>query len=204
MFWGGIWNMSTSYSIYRFAKPTKHELSGIDYFSEYDSYYLYDVDGNQTNGCIRLFRSTDKEIANIIDSKFAQPLVLPEKVTDYEKLYREMGFDEKAISEKRVHIKSSNGYLIDYTDGEQINQVKYDDLQFYEVTVQTECIAIKMECLWDSDEVYSYIDKKRVVKYIPGLQKYKFVPVSNNVLAKAEIPFLIFERNIGKCFIEAH
>ena len=28
--------MSTSYSIYRFAKPTKRELPGIDYFSEYD------------------------------------------------------------------------------------------------------------------------------------------------------------------------
>ena len=79
--------MSASYSIYRFAKPTKHELSGIDFFSEYDSFYLHDSDGEQTTGCIRLFRSTDKEIANIINSKFVHPLVLPEKVTDYEKLY---------------------------------------------------------------------------------------------------------------------
>ena len=61
-----------------------------------------------------------------------------------------MGFDEKAISEKRVHIKSSNGYIMDYTDGEQIKQIKYDDLQFYEMIVQTECIAVKMECLWES------------------------------------------------------
>ena len=194
--------MSTSYSIYRFAKPTKYELAGIDYFSEYDSFYLYDSDGEQTVGCIRLFRSTDKEIANIISSKVVRPLVLPEKVTDYEKLYREMGFDEKAISEKRVHIKSSNGYIMDYTDGEQIKQVKYDDLQFYEMIVQTECVAIKMECLWNSEDVYSYIDKKRVWEYIPALQEYRFVSVSNNVLAKAEIPFLIFERNRGKCFIE--
>ena len=197
-------DMSTSYSIYRFAKPTKYELSGIDYFSEYDSFYLLDSDGEQTVGCIRLFRSTDKEIENIISSKFVRPLVLPEKVIDYEKLYREMGFDEKAIDEKRVHIKSSNGYIMDYTDGEQIKQVKYDDLQFYEMIVQIECVAVKMECLWDSEDVYSYIDKKRVLEYIPGLQEYRFVPVSNNVLAKAEIPFLIFERNKGKCFIEAH
>ena len=155
-------------------------------------------------GCIRLFRRTDKGIANIINSKFVHPLVLPEKVTDYERFYREMGFDDKAISEKRVHIKSSNGYIMEYTDGEQIKQAYYDDLQLYELIVQTECIAVKMECLWDSDEVYSYIDKKRVWEYIPGLQEYRFVPVSNNVLAKAEIPFLIFERNRGKCFIEAH
>ena len=124
--------MSTSYSIYRFTKPTKRELSGIDCFSEYDAFYLHD------------------------------------------------------------------------SDGEQIKQVKYDDLQFYEVTVQTECIAVKMECLWNSDEVYSYIDKKRVWENIPALEEYRFVPVSNNILAKAEIPFLIFERNRGKCFIEAH
>ena len=137
--------MSTSYSIYRFAKPTKYELAGINYFSEYDSFYLHDSDGEQTTG-----------------------------------------------------------YIMDYTDGEQIKQIKYDDLQFYEMIVQTECVAVKMECLWDSEDVYSYIDKKRVWEYIPGLQEYRFVPVSNNVLAKAEIPFLIFERNKGKCFIEAH
>ena len=137
--------MSTSYSIYRFAKPTKYELAGIDYFSEYDSFYLHDSDGEQTTG-----------------------------------------------------------YIMDYTDGEQIKQIKYDDLQFYEMIVQTECIAIKMECLWNSDEVYSYIDKKRVWENIPTLEEYRFVPVSNNILAKAEISFLIFERNRGKCFIEAH
>lgn len=110
--------MSTSYSIYRFAKPAKRELSGIDYFSEYDAFYLHDSDGEQMAGCIRLFRRTDKGIANIINSKFVHPIVLPEKVTDYEKFYREMGFDDKAISEKRVHIRSSNGYIMEYTDGE--------------------------------------------------------------------------------------
>lgn len=186
--------MSTSYSIYRFAKPTKYELSGIDYFSEYDSFYLHDSDGEQTTGCIRLFRSTDKEIANIIYSKFVHPLVLPEKVTDYEKLYREMGFDEKAISEKRVHIKSSDGFNLEYTDGELVKYVKYDELRFYQMIIQTECIAVKMECLWNSEDVYSYIDKKRVWEYIPGLQDYRFVSVSNNILAKSEIPFLIFEK----------
>ncbi|MGE9883808.1 hypothetical protein ACQRBH_15670 [Bariatricus sp. SGI.161] len=40
--------MSTSYSIYRLAKPTKHELAGIDYFSVYDSFPICDntVDTN--------------------------------------------------------------------------------------------------------------------------------------------------------------
>lgn len=42
--------MSTSYIIYRFTKPTKHELSGKDYFSEYDAFYLHDSDGEQMAG----------------------------------------------------------------------------------------------------------------------------------------------------------
>lgn len=92
---------------------------------------------------------------------------------------------------------------MEYTDGELVKYVKYDELRFYQMIIQTECIAVKMECLWNSEDVYSYIDKKRVWEYIPGLQDYRFVPVSNNILAKAEIPFLIFERNRGKCFVEA-
>ncbi|MGN0333983.1 MAG: hypothetical protein ACI4D9_13350 [Lachnospiraceae bacterium] len=196
--------MSTSYSIYRFAKPTKHELWDIDYFSEYDSFPIYDANGEQTNERIRLFRSTDEETANLINSKFAQGIVLPQEVTDYEELFREMGFNEKEIAEKRVHIKTSDGYTMEYTDGEQIKQIRYDDLNFYQKIIQTECMAVKMECLWNSDDVYCYLDKKRVLEYIPALQEYRFVPVSNSVLAKAEIPFLIFERNKGKCFIEMY
>ena len=196
--------MSTSYSIYRFAKPTKHELAGIDYFLEYDSFPIYDSNGEQTNERIRLFRSTDGETANLINSKFVQGIVLPQEVTDYEELFREMGFNEKTVSEKQVHIKSSDGYTMEYTDGEQVKQIKFDDLNFYQRIIQTECMAVKMECLWNSDDVYCYLDKKRVLEYIPALQEYRFVPVSNSVLAKAEIPFLIFERYRGKCFIEMY
>lgn len=47
-----------------------------------------------------------------------------------------MGFDEKVIVEKRIHIKTNDGYTMEYTDGEQI---KYDDLRFYEMTVKAEC-----------------------------------------------------------------
>ena len=139
--------MSTSYSIYRFAKPTKHELAGIDYFSEYDSFPIYDSNGEQTNERIRLFRSTDGETANLINSKFVQGIVLPQEVTDYEELFREMGFNEKTVSEKQVHIKSSDGYTMEYTDGEQVKQIKFDDLNFYQRIIQTECMAVKMECL---------------------------------------------------------
>ena len=41
-------------------------------------------------------------------------------------------------------------------------------------------------------------------KCIPDIENYEYVPVNNSMLAKAEIPFLIFERNRGKCFIEMY
>ena len=48
------------------------------------------------------------------------------------------------------------------------------------------------------------IDKKKAIKCIPDIEDYEYVPVNNSMLAKAEIPFLIFERNRGKCFIEMY
>ncbi|MDO4474924.1 MAG: hypothetical protein Q4B75_09790 [Eubacteriales bacterium] len=72
------------------AKPKKHELAGIDYFSEYDSFPIYDANGEQANEHIRLFRSTDEE------------------------LFMERGFNKKAISEKLVQIKTSDGYTMEH------------------------------------------------------------------------------------------
>ena len=201
---GGVLNMSTEYSIYRFAKPTKQELSKIEFFEPYSMFPVYDADDEQTNEHICLFCCDDKDITNIINSKFARRVVLPEKATDYENLYRSMGFGEKEIAEKRVYLKSSDGYTMDYTDGMQLIRVAYNELKKYRIVVQTECVAIKMECLWNSEDVYCYPDKTRVYEYIPALKEFSYAPITNNILAKAEIPFMIFERNKGKCFIKKY
>ena len=39
------------------------------------------------------------------------------------------------------------------------------------------------------------------MEMIPGIRDYRHVPVNNSMFAKAEISFLIFEKNLGKCFI---
>ena len=57
--------MSTSYYIYRFAKPSKKELSLIDYYSDYDLFPVYDVENEETKESIKLFRNTDKTVDNI-------------------------------------------------------------------------------------------------------------------------------------------
>lgn len=196
--------MSTSYGIYRFAKPTKQELSKIEYFESYAAFPIYDVDGEQTDECIRLFRKDDEDIANILKSKFVKNITLPEKVTDYNVLYKGLGFNEEAIAEKKIYMLSGNGYTFEYTDGEQIKRIKHEELQQYKILVQTECIVIKMECLWDSEEALVYPDKVRVLEFIPELKEYSFAPINNTILSKAEIPFLIFDRYKGRCFIKKY
>lgn len=65
--------------------------------------------------------------------------------------------------------------------------------------------SIIVKALWNSSENNLYgIDKKKAIKCIPDIENYEYVPVNNSMLAKAEIPFLIFERNRGKCFIEMY
>ena len=82
--------MSTSYYIYRFTKPSKKELSLIDYYSDYDLFPVYDVENEETKESIKLFRNTDKAVENIKNSRFAQNMELPEMVMDYEKLFCEI------------------------------------------------------------------------------------------------------------------
>ena len=78
-------------------------------------------------------------------------------------------------------------------------------LEDYKVKIEISCIAIKMKTLWNSGENYIYgLDKEKIIKSISGIQDYRYVPVNNSMLAKAEIPFLVFEKNRGKCFMEKY
>lgn len=71
--------------------------------------------------------------------------------------------------------------------------------------LQIMIVFLKIKTLWNSSENNLYgMDKKRVIKCIPDIENYEYVPVNNSMLAKAEIPFLIFARNRGKCFIEVY
>lgn len=194
--------MSTTYEIVKFAKPTKKELLAVDKFNAYDSFRIQNEDGDDTGGGIYLFRTDDKSVSNLVDSRFAVKMVLPELVTDYEKLYADLGFDDEAIKNKDVHIVKSNNRNMDISDGINTEQINKSMLEDYKVAVQTNCIAIKMKTLWNSGENYIYnLNKEKVIKNIPGIDVYSYVPVNNSMLARAEMPFLIFQKNYGKCFI---
>ena len=194
--------MSITYEIVKFAKPTKEELLAVDKFNAYDSFRIQNEDGDDTGWGIYLFRTVDKSVSNLVDSRFAVKMVLPELVTDYEKLYADLGFDDEAIKNKDVHIVKSNNRNMDISDGINTDQINKSMLEDYKVAVQTNCIAIKMKTLWNSGENYIYnLNKEKVIKNIPGIDVYSYVPVNNSMLARAEMPFLIFQKNYGKCFI---
>lgn len=124
---------------------------------------------------------------------------------DYEKLYEDLGFDTKEKNNKSVRVIRLNARFMDISDGVNTKHIKRIILKDYEIMVQTSCIAIKMKTLWNSGENYIYrLDKEKIRKYIPDIKDYRYVPVNNSMLAKAEIPFLIFEKNRGKCFIEQY
>ena len=194
--------MSTTYEIVKFAKPTKKELLAVDKFIAYDSFRIEDEDGYDAGWGIYLFRADDKSVSNLLNSRFAVKIVLPEMVTDYEKLYTDLGFDDEAIKNKDVHIVKSNNRNMDISDGINTEQINKSMLEDYKVAVQTNCIAIKMKTLWNSGENYiDNLNKEKVIKNIPGIDVYSYVPVNNSMLARAEMPFLIFQKNYGKCFI---
>ncbi len=173
-------------------------------FSEYNRYDITDDDECETSEYIRIFRADDSYMENLVDSRFAVQMELPQMVTDYEKLYSDLGFSEESIEKRCIHFVRSNDWDMYCSDGIQTKQYNIYDLQNYEKKVIAKCIAIKMETLWISNEEYVYPDRDRVNRFIPNIDKYRYVPISNRILAKAEIPFLIYERNRGKCFIEKY
>ena len=173
-------------------------------FNPYSSIPILD-DGDSTGWNIYMFRVDDKDIQNIINSSYAVKMELPECITDYDSFFEDLGFPKEVVRNGDVHIIKSNSRYITISYGDKSKEIEKGRLEKYKVMVQTKCVVLKIKALWNSSENNLYgIDKKRAIKCIPDIENYEYVPVNNSMLAKAEIPFLIFERNRGKCFIEMY
>lgn len=196
--------MSITFEIVKFKKSTKDDLSKIHMFNSYSSIPILDEDGDSTGRKIYMFRADDKGIQNIINSCYAVRMELPECITDYDGFFADLGFTKAAVRNRDVRIIKSNFRYITISYGDKSKEIE-KRLEKYKVTVQTKCVVFKIKALWNSSENNLYgMDKKRAIKCIPDIENYDYVPVNNSILAKAEIPFLIFERNRGKCFIEMY
>ena len=197
--------MSITFEIVKFKKPTKDDLSNLHMFNPYGSIPILDDDGDSTGWNIYMFRADDKGIQNIINSCYAVKMELPECITDYDSFFEDLGFPKEAVRNGDVRIIKSNSRYITISYGDKSNEIEKGRLEKYKVMVQTKCVVLKIKALWNSSENNLYgIDKKKAIKCIPDIENYEYVPVNNSMLAKAEIPFLIFERNRGKCFIEMY
>ena len=197
--------MSITFEIVKFKKPTKDALSNLHMFNPYGSIPILDDDGDSTGWNIYMFRADDKGIQNIINSSYAVKMELPEYITDYDGFFEDLGFPKEAVRNGDVRIIKSNSRYITISYGDKSKEIEKGRLEKYKVMVQTKCVVLKIKALWNSSENNLYgIDKKRAIKCIPDIEDYEYVPVNNSMLAKAEIPFLIFERNRGKCFIEMY
>ena len=197
--------MSITFEIVKFKKPTKDDLSNLHMLNPYGSIPILDDDGDSTGWNIYMFRADDKGIQNIINSSYAVIMELPECITDYDSFFEDLGFPKEVVRNGDVRIIKSNSRYITISYGDKSKEIEKSRLEKYKVMVQTKCVVLKIKALWNSSENNLYgIDKKRAIKCIPDIENYEYVPVNNSMLAKAEIPFLIFERNRGKCFIEMY
>ena len=197
--------MSITFEIVKFKKPTKDDLSNLHMFNPYGSIPILDDDGDSTGWNIYMFRADDKGIQNIINSRYAVKMELPECITDYDSFFEDLGFPKEVVRNGDVRIIKSNSRYITISYGDKSKEIEKVRLEKYKVMVQTKCVVLKIKALWNSSENNLYgIDKKKAIKCIPDIENYEYVSVNNSMLAKAEIPFLIFERNRGKCFIEMY
>ena len=197
--------MSITFEIVKFKKPTKDDLSNLHMFNPYGSIPILDDDGDSTGWNIYMFRADDKDIQNIINSSYAVKMELPEYITDYDGFFEDLGFTKEAVRNEDVRIIKSNSRYINISYDDKSKEIEKSRLEKYKVMVQTKCVVLNIKALWNSSENNLYgIDKKRAIKCIPDIENYEYVPVNNSMLAKSEIPFLIFERNRGKCFIEMY
>ena len=197
--------MSMTFEIVKFKKPTKDDLSNLHMFNPYGSIPILDDDGDSTGWNIYMFRADDKGIQNIVNSCYAVKMELPECITDYDSFFEDLGFPKEVVRNGDVHIIKSNSRYITISYGDKSKEIEKSRLEKYKMMVQTKCVVLKIKALWNSSENNLYgIDKKRAIKCIPDIENYEYVQVNNSMLAKAEIPFLIFERNRGKCFIEMY
>ena len=197
--------MGVTFEIVKLKKPTKSELFHLHVFDPYNSYPVLDEDDDRTGWNIYMFRADDESIKNIMNSRFTVRMELPELITDYDSFYADLGFSKEAIQNKDVRSIKLNARYMTVSDGTNTKEIETNRLKKYKVSIQTQCIILKIKTLWNSSENNLYgMDKRRAIKCIPNIEDYAYVPVNNSMLAKAEIPFLIFERNRGKCFIEMY
>ena len=186
--------------IRKLVKPTVEEINEIEILENY--YVLQDEDDDG----YKLIAAPKGDFAfhNIANEDIFQEKILFQKVMNYPKLFSFAGFTEEEICQGI----SLSRYLYDYAvyvskDGVR-KEVSTSEIERFYDKVEVPSLITKCKVLYPPD-YYSGFDSKefykRIRKLIPSFDSYCYFKVDNEMLSKVEVPFLIFDRNKGKCFI---
>lgn len=194
--------MSVDISISKYRKPTKEELLNIRFREPYyekdrsmEEYYDYIV-----------MTEPDTELAGYLQKMHAGvPIQVLDEVVDYDRYYKSIGFSADDIRNKRIRFQSLSGGISTYTNGEKEISVLDETYRAYLIHQKIDVIAAYAVTLLDSADCNPYFSTResadRLRQYYPQYADSSFIPVTNTMLARIEIPLLIFERNRGKCLM---
>ena len=199
--------MSVDIHIYKFEKLSAAELEKVKYFNVSDDERLLG-DGHNWDEfnpySIMRFHLKDESIAKIPRDVFSEKMVKISQI-NREKMYKFLGFSDESIKSNKVHFRWMNGRKICYVDGEKEECISVDEEQRFMEVIEIPCLLVKFKELFDADDTTDFFCAKeardRLIKLYAGFQTYNYEKVNNEMLAKAEIPFLVYERNRDKCFI---
>lgn len=199
--------MSVDIHIYKFEPLTAEELEKVKWFEISDDEQALGENHNWNEYnpySIMRFHLKDESIRKIPRDVFSEKVVKLKQI-NREKVYKYLGFSDESIKNNKVSFRWMNGRKICYADGEVERSIAVDEERRFIEVIDFPCLLVKCKELFDADNTTEFISTRdardRLMKQNPGFQTYNYEIITNEMLAKAEIPFLVYERNKGKCFI---
>ena len=199
--------MSVDICIYKFEPLLAAELEKVKWFdiSDDEKALAENHDWNEFNTySIMRFHLKDESIRKMPRDVFSEKVVKLKQI-NCERMYKYLGFSDESIKNNNVHLRWVYGRKVFYIDGELERSIAVDEEQRFIEVIDFPCLLVKAKKLFDADETVEFFSssdaRDRLLKQNPSFQTYNYEIITNEMLAKAEIPFLVYERNKGKCFI---
>lgn len=199
--------MSVDLRIVKLEKLTDYELEMVKNFTVIEDEKLlgceHDWDDFNPYSILR-FHLKDTTISKLPKGLLTEKVVKIKQVNT-EQMYKYLGFSDESIKEGKVKFRWMSGRKICYDDGGMEAKISIDEEDRFIEEAEIPCLLVREKVLFDSDETTLCVStreaKNKLLKFYPGFETYCYEKINNEMLAKAEIPFLIYERNSDKCFI---
>lgn len=199
--------MSIDIHIYKFQKLSASEAEKVRWFNVLDDEQSLGENHNSDEFnpySIMRFHLKDESISKIPRELFTEKQVKLRQI-NREKMFKFLGFSDESIKADKVKFRWMDGRRICYVDGENEERISIDEERSFMEVIEIPCLLVKYKELFDADDTteffYAKEARNRLLLQNPEFQTYNYEKVNNEMLAKAEIPCLIYERNKDNCFI---